>query len=795
MAFIWSSESLEALFENPSEDVRNWAVSKFLDLYPDMFERVIGLLPTAPEGTASRILHHLVNLNVHIPMPDPFVEILKGSARWDIKALSTALLLRSGYNLLPSEIESINLAESAFAIASTEHGFDVLLELYKETSQNPGPILHGIAEACGFTHLFNNLLEAKGNEEIRMARKYFSKLWGCDIPAFEEISEPREILSAMDLTPVTGGSRNRTLWKRGFLAELEYDIERLARVQEIARERAPKWSDEETMFLMACILCLKRNDTCWKRLTNAEDAGGLWGAVVMKPWRGVPGQALLDYLFSLKPDDLLNSLPRALDEEYSYASYVFSLLNTMDIPGRFEVFLNVFEGKRFADIHAEKAGEVLRKAGSPAIEFIMEQYPQMSQDLRTLVLFVLDSFPTPEVVDFCLKHFDEYMRASSIEEFVGCLEEIASSRFLSSLLREWREGEVVIGEAIKLISEINSIRDAQIDNIIQDTEKRTMHPDEIINKPISSFPLRCTKCGHTYEYELENIYVCKNGSTVIGDIIQCKGCGSIETYDITAPSRMRITAEMLRVVAFQQAQEKGEVSGQLDSPVKTFKRLDMTTLGRKVKSMGEAYHLLKAEIEKYPQNADIQKRMGNLLKNGGKPDLAFPYYLEAIRINPDDVESHYSIVDMLIDQKRYEEAISYLERLVPLCRECKMAERRRRNMFSALLDQAQIIRQETGHNVELFPLAKTENLAVTNNSITIDLRSFELADPEDFEWLYNAFRHGQVPENRLKSEVPIEATPLGGKTLQLPVAKVEKVGRNDPCPCGSGKKYKKCCGR
>jgi len=24
--------------------------------------------------------------------------------------------------------------------------------------------------------------------------------------------------------------------------------------------------------------------------------------------------------------------------------------------------------------------------------------------------------------------------------------------------------------------------------------------------------------------------------------------------------------------------------------------------------------------------------------------------------------------------------------------------------------------------------------------------------------------------------------------------KTSKVGRNDPCPCGSGKKYKKCCG-
>lgn len=29
---------------------------------------------------------------------------------------------------------------------------------------------------------------------------------------------------------------------------------------------------------------------------------------------------------------------------------------------------------------------------------------------------------------------------------------------------------------------------------------------------------------------------------------------------------------------------------------------------------------------------------------------------------------------------------------------------------------------------------------------------------------------------------------------QRPVRVAEKVGRNDPCPCGSGKKYKKCCG-
>ena len=38
---------------------------------------------------------------------------------------------------------------------------------------------------------------------------------------------------------------------------------------------------------------------------------------------------------------------------------------------------------------------------------------------------------------------------------------------------------------------------------------------------------------------------------------------------------------------------------------------------------------------------------------------------------------------------------------------------------------------------------------------------------------------------------------VDGEELAAPPARNEgpRVGRNDPCPCGSGKKYKKCCGR
>ena len=34
-----------------------------------------------------------------------------------------------------------------------------------------------------------------------------------------------------------------------------------------------------------------------------------------------------------------------------------------------------------------------------------------------------------------------------------------------------------------------------------------------------------------------------------------------------------------------------------------------------------------------------------------------------------------------------------------------------------------------------------------------------------------------------------------GSDKKRPVRITKKIGRNDPCPCGSGKKYKKCCGR
>ena len=58
----------------------------------------------------------------------------------------------------------------------------------------------------------------------------------------------------------------------------------------------------------------------------------------------------------------------------------------------------------------------------------------------------------------------------------------------------------------------------------------------------------------------------------------------------------------------------------------------------------------------------------------------------------------------------------------------------------------------------------------------------------------SAFGAGAPAADQAKaSDVVSEAAASVEKAK--PVRTGPKVGRNDPCPCGSGKKYKHCCGR
>ena len=118
------------------------------------------------------------------------------------------------------------------------------------------------------------------------------------------------------------------------------------------------------------------------------------------------------------------------------------------------------------------------------------------------------------------------------------------------------------------------------------------------------------------------------------------------------------------------------------------------------------------------------------------------------------------------------------------------------------------------HNVDLRWMDHLDAMEELKRGIY--LRSYAQQDPvvafrmesyDMFDEMNALIREGTVitlltfrlkSEEDIKREQAAKITATNGATdgsdKKRPVKKGEKVGRNDPCPCGSGKKYKKCCG-
>jgi hypothetical protein len=78
-----------------------------------------------------------------------------------------------------------------------------------------------------------------------------------------------------------------------------------------------------------------------------------------------------------------------------------------------------------------------------------------------------------------------------------------------------------------------------------------------------------------------------------------------------------------------------------------------------------------------------------------------------------------------------------------------------------------------------------------------------LSDPSNFGMAKSLFMLGKKSGYDMTSEAEIAQFMMDYNRSLLsdkapaapPVARKHRVGRNEPCPCGSGKKFKKCCGR
>jgi preprotein translocase subunit SecA len=111
------------------------------------------------------------------------------------------------------------------------------------------------------------------------------------------------------------------------------------------------------------------------------------------------------------------------------------------------------------------------------------------------------------------------------------------------------------------------------------------------------------------------------------------------------------------------------------------------------------------------------------------------------------------------------------------------------NLWVEHLTMMEHMRQDTG----LYAMGRqTDPLVVYKNE---GYKQFQvLLDTIQHDVAHTVYHVGIVKREATQPAPVAAQFGTGGKKQQLKVSG-KKIGRNDPCPCGSGKKYKQCCGR
>ncbi len=93
---------------------------------------------------------------------------------------------------------------------------------------------------------------------------------------------------------------------------------------------------------------------------------------------------------------------------------------------------------------------------------------------------------------------------------------------------------------------------------------------------------------------------------------------------------------------------------------------------------------------------------------------------------------------------------------------------------------------------KIFNGKKTAKLGTAKNPVVVNVQTEERLKEvasifEENGWKYTIGLEPDKPEDIADLERLLNPP--------KPTIAEKKVGRNEPCPCGSGKKYKKCCGK
>ncbi len=437
---------------------------------------------------------------------------------------------------------------------------------------------------------------------------------------------------------------------------------------------------------------------------------------------------------------------QTIERRAPQAAMAASLLGAWRSGGAIPVLLGALVSGDNYELPAA-AGEALVNIGEPAVDPVLKALAS-AEDTGVLeeCLDVCIRLPSRRAVTAIVRRFDElFIRVpDALLDTVG---RIGALEFVEPLRAELREGERQAEDTFAILCDLHGVADGRL-SAIRDRQNRDKSRAAESDHDLPDLPeepidlaLRCNGCRRTYTYPVKAVYVDpempegESPQPFIKDRIHCKGCGREDDYTLAPAAHFALTARLILLMA--RIEKEGPEAG-AEGPL-FLMRMGLAD-GRRINPR-EARREYEARLAKRPDDPGLHIGYGNILRFLEETELAEAAYRRALELDPQAAEAHASLGQLAEEQGDLANALS----------------------------------------------AYTQCLALERKA-----RFYHVKDRREFLRGVEAAREGveAVRATRLPDPLPAQARL---ETLVAQDRGGPKVGRNAPCPCGSGRKYKKCC--
>ncbi|MGA2107351.1 MAG: SEC-C metal-binding domain-containing protein, partial [Syntrophorhabdales bacterium] len=806
MAALWSTERLISLCNHGDAGVRSWAADRLAVLFPDEAAPVMArLLGDADESVVIEAVGYFAD-HPEKGYADELLAVLKTSSGRVAGRLSNAVALRGDTRLLDvvrekyareteDDMVGFTLALVGVALLRTP-----LSQEYVEGSL-PRLLSLPLKESFAGSFFAANLVAGTdlkklllfcgqdGTQEM-LPSLLFQVLLRCGSWISEEdLTEKPAKGSGPKALPFLVQDSLERLEKRGYARQSLASLFEKRRYDEVVRESQKtctavldakrlvsgeeemrRWEEKGEMpflhvsFLSALDATLDEMPKGTKEAIARSAVAALAGFVELRSLIGVnpeklDKEAALGLLIEDRPsapqDGRIMEVLAAGGQAGTLIDFCKRHLEEhaqSDAAPRIVDFLSWFMDEKLArdlldlDLTDESLDEAVLlavgKLGDRAIPLLRPIFDNGDHERIPFALEIVEDLPCEESVDIILSHWPVLWEEHQ-EWLLDAVESLADRRFVPLLKKELKEGEPEQGEVFRLLCLINDITDPELKRIEREARERRRQEekvaeaiesgdvDALLSEPLD-VALTCRACNGLFHYSISKVQVgMDTQDVVIADPIVCKKCGALDHYEAGDDLTLAVAARLALLDALPD-----DAVPDFDSmavvPVRT-----RSALGEGL-SCRELLAKYEKKLAKEPENAELLLGYANLLRQTKRAEDAVPFYERALERDPLAVEALGCLGDYAFFKGDFETAFARYGGAVEI--------------------------MHKGHYYR----------------VTADVDQFREAI---LDRLAEAAK-------RLGKSMPLPGDP-GAQFGQA--ASRQKVGRNDPCPCGSGKKYKKCC--